>query len=78
MNWNRQAIAVFLDTYMLGVGMGGSVASSMPLVILSNLGLMGMVLFLAVLGTTLFARPAPGTDPRVSRGDHGGAGGDSS
>ena len=66
MNWNRQAITVFLDTYMLGVGIGGSVASSMPLVILSNLGLAGMVLFLAVLGAALFGRPAPGTDRRVS------------
>jgi hypothetical protein len=65
MGWNRQAFQVFLDTYMLGVGIGGSVASSAPLVILSNLGLPGLVLVVAAIATTLLQRPPPTTDPRV-------------
>jgi hypothetical protein len=47
--WNAQAFRNFLDTYWLGVGLGSARASSFLLVLLSNLGIFGTVVF------TLFA-----------------------
>lgn len=45
--WNAQAWSNFLDTYGLGVGLGTVYASSYPLVILSNVGIIGAGLFVA-------------------------------
>lgn len=45
-SWNRQAWTNFLETGGVGVGLGSARASSFPLVLLSNLGLIGLVLFL--------------------------------
>lgn len=39
--WNRQAWSNFLDSYGLGIGLGSARASSFPLVLLSNLGVIG-------------------------------------
>lgn len=50
--WNAQCWANFLDTYGIGVGLGTARASSYPLVLLSNVGLLGTGLFLAFLGST--------------------------
>jgi hypothetical protein len=47
--WNAQAYRNFLETYWLGAGLGSCRASSFPLVLLSNLGLFGGIVF------TLFA-----------------------
>jgi hypothetical protein len=47
--WNAQAWANFRDTYGLGVGMGSARASSFALVLLSNLGALGTLMFLAFL-----------------------------
>ncbi|MET0341071.1 MAG: hypothetical protein ABW252_08710 [Polyangiales bacterium] len=44
-SWNRQAWENFLDTYGLGTGLGSARASSFALVLLSNLGVIGSVLF---------------------------------
>lgn len=43
--WNAQAFRNFLDTYWLGAGLGSSRASSFPLVVLSNLGIVGAIMF---------------------------------
>jgi hypothetical protein len=43
--WNMQAIKNFIDTYGLGVGVGSSRASSFVLVLMSNLGVLGVVCF---------------------------------
>jgi hypothetical protein len=47
--WNAQAFRNFLETYWLGAGLGSARASSFPLVVLSNLGIIGGIMF------TLFA-----------------------
>lgn len=46
-SWNRQAWENFLDTYGVGVGLGSARASSFFLVLLSNVGIAGTLLFLA-------------------------------
>lgn len=56
--WNAQAWSNFLDTYGLGVGLGSARASSYPLVLLSNLGVLGFSLFLAFAHAVLFPRTA--------------------
>lgn len=43
--WNAQAWRNFLDTHALGAGLGSGRASSFPLVLLSNVGLFGAVMF---------------------------------
>jgi hypothetical protein len=43
--WNAHAWATFLDSYGLGAGLGSARASSLVLVLLSNVGLVGTVLF---------------------------------
>lgn len=43
--WNAQAFRNFLDTYWLGAGLGSCRASSFPLVLLSNLGAIGAIMF---------------------------------
>jgi hypothetical protein len=43
--WNAQAWRNFLDTRALGVGLGSGRASSFPLVLLSNLGVIGAAIF---------------------------------
>jgi hypothetical protein len=48
-SWNAQAWANFLDTYGVGVGMGSARASSFALVLLSNLGAIGLLLFAAFM-----------------------------
>ncbi len=44
-SWNQQAWSNFLDTYGVGVGLGSARASSYPLVLLSNVGVIGTLLF---------------------------------
>ena len=48
-SWNRQAWQNFLDTWGIGVGLGSARASSFPLVLLSNLGIVGALTFLGFL-----------------------------
>jgi hypothetical protein len=45
-SWNHQAWLNFLETYGVGVGLGSARASSYPLVLLSNIGAVGTLLFL--------------------------------
>ncbi len=46
-SWNLQAWTNFLDVYGVGVGLGSARASSFVLVLLSNVGVLGTLLFLA-------------------------------
>jgi len=48
-SWNQQAWSNFLDTYGVGVGLGSARASSYPLVLLSNVGVIGTLLFIIFL-----------------------------
>jgi len=43
--WNAQAFRNFVETYWLGAGLGSCRASSFPLVVLSNLGVIGAIFF---------------------------------
>jgi hypothetical protein len=47
--WNQQAWSNFVDTYGLGVGLGSARASSLVLVLLSNIGLIGTLCFVGFL-----------------------------
>lgn len=57
--WNRQAWSNVLDTYGFGVGLGTIRCSSMALVLLANLGVIGTLFYCWFLKTTL-ARPSGG------------------
>lgn len=78
MAWNLQALSNVADTWGLGVGLGSSRASSFPIVLLSNTGVIGFSLYaLFVLHTLL--TPIRGGDPtsativRAARWAMGGA-----
>lgn len=53
--WNQQAFQNFLDTNTFGAGLGSVRASSFLLAILSNIGLIGLVLFVAYFGSLALA-----------------------
>ena len=48
-SWNAQAWQIFLDTHGLGAGIGATRGSNYALVLLSNLGLIGFLLFAILL-----------------------------
>jgi hypothetical protein len=56
-SWNQQAIQNFLDTFGFGVGIGSLRASSFPVAVISNFGLLGTVLF-GLFFVTIFVRRA--------------------
>ncbi|WP_312796323.1 hypothetical protein [Tianweitania sp.] len=56
MMWNEVAFQNFLDSYGLGVGIGGARASSFLLVLLSNVGLPGFILFAGFVASLLWMR----------------------
>jgi hypothetical protein len=70
-SWNRQAWANFRDTFGLGVGLGSARASGFALVLLSNVGVVGTLLFAAFLWATCRGLPGEFTEesavPRASR-----------
>jgi hypothetical protein len=47
--WNQKSLMAFLDTYGLGVGLGSSRASSTIFAIVSQLGIIGALLFMCIL-----------------------------
>ncbi|MEP7456472.1 hypothetical protein [Phyllobacterium sp. SB3] len=55
-HWNEVAWSNFIDSYGLGVGIGGARASSYLFVLLSNVGLPGLLCFAAFTLSTLFRR----------------------
>lgn len=62
-DWNLVSWEAFLGTWGLGAGQGSARGSSLPLVILSNLGLPGMLLFLCFIGKVLAGKLPEGIDP---------------
>ncbi|MEN3110950.1 hypothetical protein ACFONG_03740 [Uliginosibacterium paludis] len=62
--WNLVSWNAFLDTWGLGVGLGSARASSLPMVLVSNLGLPGTLLFLAFIWQVLLGRLPAGIDPQ--------------
>lgn len=59
--WNTTAYQTFLDTYGLGAGLGSARASSYVLVLLSNVGILGALLF-AVFVLVVLAVRTPATE----------------
>lgn len=57
-SWNHKAWSNFLETYGLGVGLGSARASSYPLVLLSNVGVIGTILFVMFVVSACRAAPA--------------------
>ncbi len=66
-SWNRQAWQVFLDTDGIGAGIGATRTSSYLLLLLSNLGAVGFVLFAALVARVTLGRTDPtlGHDERA-------------
>ncbi len=58
-SWNTQALQVFHDTDWLGAGIGSTRASNYALVLLSNLGAIGFLLFGFLLLRVTLSRMAP-------------------
>ncbi len=56
--WNTAAYEAFINTFGLGAGLGSARASSYLLVLLSNVGILGFILFCIFVAATLFARTA--------------------
>jgi hypothetical protein len=56
--WNTVAYDAFLQSYGLGVGLGGTRASSWLLAVLSNIGAPGAILLSVVVLQVMFARAA--------------------
>ncbi|EHS49488.1 hypothetical protein PDO_3156 [Rhizobium sp. PDO1-076] len=58
--WNAMAYEAFVNTFGIGAGLGSARASSFILVLLSNVGLPGFILFVVFTASILSARqPAP-------------------
>lgn len=66
MQWNAVAFQVFLDTWGWGAGLGSARASSYALVLLSNVGLIGAILFALFVGNTLMLRSDAGRYERAA------------
>ncbi|WP_205586527.1 MULTISPECIES: hypothetical protein [unclassified Rhizobium] len=58
--WNAMAYEAFVDTGGFGAGLGSARASSFGLVLLSNIGVFGTVLFALFVGRVLMADTRPG------------------
>ena len=52
--WNQKSLEAFADTSTLGVGIGSSRASSWPVAVISQLGLIGALMFAALLSGLFF------------------------
>ena len=64
-SWNAQAWQIFKDTHGLGAGIGTTRGSNYALVLLSNLGLIGSLLFVALMVRLTVSR----LSPRLTRQD---------
>ena len=68
MLWNLTALQNFIDTNWIGAGLGSARASSFPLVLLSNLGIAGFLLFALFAWSILSGRTGwheAGTEPEL-------------
>lgn len=66
MSWNLRAYQNFLDTWMMGAGLGSMRASNWLLACLGSIGAVGTGLFLAFLGTFFAAPTLPGDRDRAA------------
>jgi hypothetical protein len=64
--WNHKSLAAFIETGGLGVGLGSSRASSWPLAVLSQLGVVGSALF-GLLALEVFRPTRLDSEPAVDR-----------
>ncbi|MBN3766807.1 hypothetical protein G3O01_38785 [Burkholderia sp. Ac-20365] len=55
MSWNTQGVINFIETYGVGVGLGSIRASSFPVVVLANLGAVGVFCYGMFLGKALLS-----------------------
>lgn len=62
MQWNRQAFTNFIDTYGIGAGLGSVRASSFPLAVLGNIGILGAITYTMFLISALVPRGAVEAD----------------
>ncbi|WP_212524271.1 hypothetical protein [Actibacterium sp. MT2.3-13A] len=65
MSWNAQAFSNFLETWMMGAGLGSIRASNWLLACLGSIGLIGTGLFLGFLGATATLREQGGDQERA-------------
>lgn len=66
MGWNAQGVTNFFDTYGIGVGLGSIRASSFLVVVLANLGVVGVVCYGMFLGKSVLL-PVPAHYPFTER-----------
>ena len=66
MSWNTQGITNFMDTYGIGVGLGSIRASSFLVVLLANLGVVGVVCYGSFIAKSLLT-PVPRHYPLAER-----------
>ena len=66
MSWNTQGVTNFLDTYGIGVGLGSIRASSFLIVVLANLGVVGVICYGTFVARSLLA-PVPTHYPLAER-----------
>ncbi|WP_321814266.1 MULTISPECIES: hypothetical protein [unclassified Paraburkholderia] len=66
MGWNAQGVTNFLDTYGIGVGLGSIRASSFLVVVLANLGMVGVVCYGTFLARSILS-PVPRHYPFTER-----------
>ncbi|WP_233862411.1 hypothetical protein [Paraburkholderia adhaesiva] len=66
MSWNAQGVKNFFDTYGIGVGLGSIRSSSFLVVVLANLGVVGVVCYGLFVGKSLLA-PLPAQYPPTER-----------
>lgn len=66
MSWNTQGVTNFLDTYGIGVGLGSIRASSFLVVVLANLGVVGVICYGTFIARSLLA-PIPAHYPLAER-----------
>jgi hypothetical protein len=64
-SWNAQAWQNFIDTWGVGTGLGSARASSYPLVLASNLGVLGLLLYAAFLAHVFFGTTQGAVEPIV-------------
>lgn len=66
MSWNTQGMTNFLDTYGIGVGLGSIRASSFLIVVLANLGVVGVLCYGTFIARSLLD-PMPAQYPFTER-----------
>ncbi len=56
MSWNAVSLAALVDTYGVGVGIGGTRTSSLPVAFLASFGVLGTLLLIGLIARVLLSR----------------------